>query len=142
MGQVLSTVGDHDDAATSDAAIGARELATRFIVQPVTPSLKVVRSKSRADSTDQPPELQGHCMPVQKSATLVLEVDALGFRLLKPKTFDALRAFGWGEIHSWLHSPGRFSFRFYEEKYFSEMRKIYVCVLHGGSNAYQVLYVL
>ena len=54
---------------------------------------------------------------VQKGSTLVLEVDTLGFRLLKPKTLDALNAFGWGEVHSWLHSPGRFSFRFYEEKY-------------------------
>lgn len=55
-------------------------------------------------------------LTVQKGVTLVLEVDALGFRLLKSNTFDAVNAFGWGEIHSWLHSPGRFSFRFYEEK--------------------------
>ena len=49
----------------------------------------------------------------------MLEVDSLGFRLLKPLTLDALRAFGWGEIHSWLHSPGRFSFRYYDDRWSS-----------------------
>lgn len=49
MGQASSIVGDHEEVATSDAATDAR-----FVVQPLTPSLKVVRSASRADSTDQP----------------------------------------------------------------------------------------
>ncbi|KAL3151231.1 hypothetical protein ABBQ38_013072 [Trebouxia sp. C0009 RCD-2024] len=90
MGQAPSSPSSsHDDALGSDDATGA---GNRFAVQPVTPHLKA------------------------KGATLVLEVDALGFRLLKPRTLDAINAFGWGEIHSWLHSPGRFSFRFYEEK--------------------------
>ena len=74
--------------------------------------------------TLQPPATTGRDFfwSVQKGVTLVLEVDALGFRLLKPRSFDAIRAFGWGEIHSWLHSPGRFSFRFYEEKYLTSSR--------------------
>ena len=54
MGQASSTVGGNEDVATSDAATDARGPATRFAVQPLTPSLKVVRSLSRADSTDQP----------------------------------------------------------------------------------------
>uniref|UniRef100_A0A061RES4 Uncharacterized protein n=1 Tax=Tetraselmis sp. GSL018 TaxID=582737 RepID=A0A061RES4_9CHLO len=47
---------------------------------------------------------------------LLLEVGESGFRLLKPETQDAVLHFPWGQIHSWSHSLGKFSFRFFEER--------------------------
>lgn len=124
MGQASSIAGD---AVPSDVATGAPGCGSHFVVQPLTTSLKAVRSAAPRRSR---PSLRttdrSHSSSVQKGATLVLEVDALGFRLLKAKSLDAIRAFGWGEIHSWLHSPGRFSFRFYEEKYFQSLHMLHL----------------
>lgn len=118
MGQASSSTGGDDNGRTPAAtAVAAQGQATRFLVQPLTPILKAVRSPTVWSTGNyHPRKLRYSSTCVQKGATLVLEVDALGFRLLKPKTFDAINAFGWGEIHSWMHSPRRFSFRFYEEK--------------------------
>ncbi|GFR52966.1 hypothetical protein Agub_g15643, partial [Astrephomene gubernaculifera] len=61
-----------------------------------------------------------YCLPydeeIKKRSTVsVLEVGALGFRLLRPASEDCLLAFPWGQIHSWAHTENRFSFRFFDD---------------------------
>lgn len=60
--------------------------------------------------------LRGSGMLLQKNPVLVLEVGKLGFRLLRPDTEDPICLFPWGQVHSWAHGTGRFTFRYFDDK--------------------------
>lgn len=62
-----------------------------------------------------------YCLPQdeimrQKSAIMLIEVGPQGFRLLRPETEDPLYCYQWGQIHSWAHTNGKFTFRFFDER--------------------------
>mmetsp|Transcript_573 Transcript_573/g.1812 ORF Transcript_573/g.1812 Transcript_573/m.1812 type:complete len:239 (-) Transcript_573:2968-3684(-) len=52
----------------------------------------------------------------QRSAQVLLEVSAQGFRLLRPSGEEPLLAFPFPQVHSWAHATDKFSFRFFEER--------------------------
>lgn len=53
---------------------------------------------------------------LQRYGTVLLEVGTLGFRILRPATEDPLFVHIWGQVHSWTHGPGHFSFKYFDDK--------------------------
>jgi hypothetical protein len=124
MGAGASTRATKAPAEPSPTEIAALEPAysrptgSCFFTIPLEEELKKVDAGGSSQPCFDPAPSARHCpsMP-QRSAALVLEVGAFGFRLLRPGSEDCLHAFPWGQIHSWAHTDSRFSFRFFDDRW-------------------------